>query len=145
MKIQCSITTSLLCLLLLSLNSCSSDNDDYSRYENTNPNQVSSNPVNQKSGTQVAPNYYRQGQQQAPQAQYQQPPYQQQQPYQQQYQDYYQQQPQQYQQQGGSRYYSNPYSIPPSSSYQNYDADQYYVPPTNYGTEPHQQSITDKH
>ena len=32
-----------------------------------------------------------------------------------------------------SRFYSNPYAIPPSSSgYQRYDMDQYYVPPTRY-------------
>lgn len=48
---------------------------------------------------------------------------------------YYQQQPQAYPYYGqapGSRFYSNPYAIPPSAStqYQYYDADQYYVPPT---------------
>ena len=40
--------------------------------------------------------------------------------------------PQNYQpqgQQGGSRFYSNPYAIPPATQYPNYDADQYYVPP----------------
>lgn len=49
---------------------------------------------------------------------------------------YYQQQrqPQPYPYDGraaGSRFYSNPYDIPSSSStqYQYYDADQYYVPP----------------
>lgn len=31
-----------------------------------------------------------------------------------------------------SRYYSNPYAIPPSTAYQRYDADQYYVPPNYY-------------
>jgi len=31
-----------------------------------------------------------------------------------------------------SRFYSNPYAIPPSSGYQRYDIDQYYVPPTRY-------------
>ena len=47
----------------------------------------------------------------------------------------YYQPPQQYQQQpyytpkGGSRFYSNPYAIPASNYYPNYDADQYYVPP----------------
>ncbi len=41
--------------------------------------------------------------------------------------------PPQYQQ-GGSRYYSNPYAIPPANNYypQRYDVDQYYVPPTYY-------------
>ncbi len=32
----------------------------------------------------------------------------------------------------GSRFYSNPYAIPPSTQYPYYDADQYYVPPTYY-------------
>ncbi|MDX2083496.1 MAG: hypothetical protein SFV53_05885 [Rickettsiales bacterium] len=40
--------------------------------------------------------------------------------------------PNQYQAVGGSRYYSNPYSIPPSNYNQYYDGDQYYVPPTYY-------------
>ncbi len=76
--------------------------------------------------------YYQQQQQ----YQYQQPP----QNYQQQ--QYYQRQP--YQQQnptvGGSRYYANPYAIPPSAQYpNNYDADQYYVPPAYYNNvEPQQ-------
>jgi len=36
----------------------------------------------------------------------------------------------------GSRFYSNPYAIPPSPYYQQYDGDQYYVPPTySYGME----------
>jgi hypothetical protein len=91
----------------------------------------------------IAPDYYYRQTQQAysspqgyaPQSSYQQPAsyY----PQQQQYQapaPYYQT-PQQYQQQpyygpqGGSRFYSNPYAIPPSNYYPNYDADQYYVPP----------------
>lgn len=32
----------------------------------------------------------------------------------------------------GSRFYSNPYAIPPTTQYPYYDADQYYVPPTYY-------------
>jgi hypothetical protein len=36
----------------------------------------------------------------------------------------------------GSRFYSNPYAIPPSPYYPQYDVDQYYVPPTySYGME----------
>lgn len=31
-----------------------------------------------------------------------------------------------------SRFYSNPYAIPPSNVNPRYDMDQYYVPPTNY-------------
>ncbi len=45
---------------------------------------------------------------------------------------YYQQQ--QPMQQGGSRAYSNPYSFQPSPQYPYYESDQYYVPPTYYGT-----------
>ena len=33
-----------------------------------------------------------------------------------------------------SRYYSNPYALPPRGGYPYYDADQYYVPPNSYGT-----------
>lgn len=72
------------------------------------------------------PYYYQQQQYQPPQ--YQPQPY-----------YYYPPQPQYkqpYQQQpyggAGSRFYSNPYAIPPSPQYQQYDADQYYVPPTYY-------------
>ena len=60
--------------------------------------------------------YYQQQQQYQAPAPYYQPPQQ------------YQQQPY-YTPQGGSRFYSNPYAIPPSNYYPNYDADQYYVPP----------------
>jgi hypothetical protein len=34
--------------------------------------------------------------------------------------------------QPASRFYSNPYAIPATSRYPQYDADQYYVPPTYY-------------
>jgi hypothetical protein len=40
--------------------------------------------------------------------------------------------PYQYQQ-PASRYYSNPYAMPPQNQYPYYDGDQYYVPPTYYG------------
>ncbi len=102
----------------------------------------------------ITPDYYRQPQAYsppqiyAPQASYQKQPasyY----PQQQQYQapaPYYQP-PQQYQQQPNygpqarSRSYSNPYAIPPSNYYPNYDADQYYVPPAYIqNNEPIQQS-----
>lgn len=80
----------------------------------------------------VAPDYYYR----QPQYPYQQPyppqpyppqaaPYPYQQPYPPQY-------PQRIPPQGGSRFYSNPYAIPPSDYYPQYDADQYYVPPTYY-------------
>lgn len=90
--------------------------------------------------------------QRAPDSYYRQP-----QPYYPQQQNYYQAQPQPYypQQQNygqqqqyqpapyngapGSRFYSNPYSVPQPSYYPNYDVDQYYVPPTNYNNvEPEQ-------
>ncbi|MFM7620017.1 MAG: hypothetical protein ACKO47_00225 [Alphaproteobacteria bacterium] len=41
----------------------------------------------------------------------------------------------------GSRYYSNPYAIPASPYYPQYDADQYYVPPAYYGVENQQNSM----
>ncbi|MES2961774.1 MAG: hypothetical protein V4694_05260 [Pseudomonadota bacterium] len=76
---------------------------------------------------QPAPYYPPQQQYQAP-APYYQPPQQ------------YQQQPY-YTPQGGSRFYSNPYAIPPANYYPNYDADQYYVPPAYIqNTEPVQQA-----
>jgi hypothetical protein len=31
---------------------------------------------------------------------------------------------------GGSRFYSNPYAFSSSQQYHNYDADQYYIPPS---------------
>ena len=40
--------------------------------------------------------------------------------------------PYQYQQ-PASRYYNNPYAMPPQNQYPYYDGDQYYVPPTYYG------------
>jgi hypothetical protein len=40
----------------------------------------------------------------------------------------------QYQQQPSSRHYSNPYAIAPQNQYPYYDGDQYYVPPTSYGS-----------
>jgi hypothetical protein len=45
-----------------------------------------------------------------------------------------------YQSTPGSRFYSNPYAIPPSAQYPNYDVDQYYVPPTSYYDRPESQS-----
>jgi len=124
--------------LLLCLASCGSNPPVYDRYDQV-PAQVQMQSPIQAPSRQVNQNYYPQDQRQQP---YQQPNSQQQ-PYQQQ--PYQQNQYQQYQsQQGGSRNYSNPYDIP-STPYYGYDADQYYVPPTNYGTEPYHQSIADKH
>lgn len=105
--------------LLLCLASCGYNPPVYDRYD-----QVPAQAPMQAPSRQVNPSYYRQDQRQQP---YQQNPYEQYPP-----------------QQGGSRNYSNPYEIPPTPYY-GYDADQYYVPPTNYGTEPYHQSITEKH
>lgn len=75
----------------------------------------------------VAPDYY-----------YRQPTYPQyQQPYQQPY-------PQQGYGAGGSRYYSNPYAFPAQPAYPNYDADQYYVPPTYYNNDSYQNNISNQ-
>ena len=134
--------------LILFVSACSSDPYLYDRTgfdQGTRPI-VAANP---KSPIPNAPDYYRQ-------------------PYQQNYQQGYQQQPQmyaspppvyqqpvyapppnyppQYQGGGGSRYYSNPYAMPPSTYYQRYDGDQYYVPPTYYNnveTPPKQLNQTD--
>jgi hypothetical protein len=48
-----------------------------------------------------------------------------------------QQQPAYQYQQPASRYYSNPYAMPPQNQYPYYDGDQYYVPPTYYGSPNH--------
>lgn len=39
-----------------------------------------------------------------------------------------------YQYPPASRYYQNPYAFPPQNQYPYYDSDQYYVPPSSYGT-----------
>ena len=64
------------------------------------------------------------------------PQYQQQMPQQQYYPPNYASPPYQVYPNAGSRFYSNPYAIPPSPYYPQYDVDQYYVPPTySYGME----------
>ncbi len=82
--------------------------------------------------------YYRPQQQYQP-PQYAPPQYQQPSPY------YYQQQPtyyQPYQQVAPqSRFYSDPYAIPPSTQNQYYDSDQYYVPPTYSNRSVNDQSV----
>jgi hypothetical protein len=116
--------------VLASLSTCSSSNS------------VKVNPVNStrsytKSATPNQNPYYQAPQAQRPnyQQQYQAPP-QQYYNYQQAYQPQSYQPQQQYQQPyaqpAASRFYSNPYAIPPTTQ-QNprYDVDQYYVPPTN--------------
>lgn len=88
-----------------------------------NPNAVNTRAPDYYQGGQQVPYQYQQQPygQHYQQQQYQQPQYVQPAPYAQQY-------------QGGSRYYSNPYAIPPANNYypQRYDGDQYYVPPTYY-------------
>lgn len=108
-----------ICLLLLFIFSCAGNN---SQEERASLKEV----YNQNDPTNSyyqAPSAVQQYQQQYPQYQR---PYQQQQYY----------QPQPYipptYSVPASRYYSNPYAIPPSNSYQRYDADQYYVPPNYY-------------
>lgn len=122
---------------LLTTTGCYSDPYMYDRagFESgTTPNQ---DPSMSGSQNRVAPDYYyRQpqgynnqgGQPYPPQNyQYQQPP---------QYGSPYQVYPA-----PGSRYYSNPYAIPASPYYPQYDADQYYVPPAYYGVENQQNSM----
>lgn len=116
---------------IIFLHSCGSDDPylyDRTGFESDgrpivapNPNAINtSNP----SYYQPIPSYGRQPsyQQNYQQPSYQQPNYQPQ-PYPQ---SGY---PQQY---GGSRYYNDPYAIPPSQYYPRYDSDQYYAPPNYY-------------
>jgi hypothetical protein len=125
---------SAVMLALLLVFSCSSDPYLYDRtgFDQDARPVVAPNPNSPKP---VAPDYYRQQQYGAPYQQ-QMPP-QGYAPYPQSY-GY----PQQYQG-GGSRYYSNPYAIPPATQYyQRYDVDQYYVPPTYYNNSGGQQMRT---
>ncbi len=133
-KITLKKTTIILALLLAS--SCSKDPYLYDRtgFDADARPIVAPNPDAPKA---VVPDYYRQQQYGVP---YQQMPpqgYVPTQPYPQNY-GY----PPQYQG-GGSRYYSNPYAIPPATQYyQRYDVDQYYVPPTYYNNSGGQQMRT---
>lgn len=100
------------------------------------PGAAPNNANNPNAPMKVAPDYY-----------YRQPMYPQaapQQYYPQQQQNPYQQPGYQQQVPPGSRYYSNPYAIPPSGGYYpQYDGDQYYVPPAYYNNvEPMPQSHT---
>ena len=149
----------LLCLFfgLVMFSSCSSDKyDNDSLYSSVGFEQGSMPMQGQQK---VAPDYfYRQAQGAMgggaypqgggapayPQQQYQQPqqppqypPQYQPQPQQQYYpQTYGTVAPYQVYPNAGSRFYSNPYAIPPSPYYPQYDVDQYYVPPTySYGIE----------
>ena len=105
--------------------------DYYYRQQNQNPQQQGNYP--QQQGNYPQGNYpqqqgnYPQGN--YPQGNYQYPPAQQ------------YGSPYQVNSAPGSRYYSNPYAIPASPYYPQYDADQYYVPPAYYGAETQQNSM----
>ncbi len=108
---ECTTTPNLLnvlfALILSSLFSCSASNDQVN-----SPRPVYTNPYQQQQ--QYQPQGLPQdGYYYSPKSPYQSSPYQYQQP--------------------ASRYYSNPYAMPPQNQYPYYDGDQYYVPPTSYG------------
>ena len=133
---------------LVILSSCASDKYDNDTLYNSVGFDQGSVPMSGQSQQKIAPDYfYRQaqggmggGMPQGGAPQYpQQQPYQMQQPYQppqQYYPPTYGSAPYQVYPNAGSRFYSNPYAIPPSPYYPQYDVDQYYVPPTySYGME----------
>jgi len=149
----------LALFVLLAVFSCGGDPYPYlydkAGFDSGNsPSGVRSNP---NSPNMTPPDYYRQGgagypgqasQQQPYYGQQQQPSYPQQQQQQYPQQQYGQQQPAPYyppqnSTPPGSRFYSNPYAMPPSTNqYQYYDGDQYYVPPTYYNNVERQPSST---
>lgn len=133
---------------LLILASCASDKYDNDALYNSVGFDQGSAPNMGQGQQKIAPDYfYRQaqggmgvGMPQGGAPQYlQQQPYQMPQPYQppqQYYPPTYGSAPYQVYPNAGSRFYSNPYAIPPSPYYPQYDVDQYYVPPTySYGME----------
>jgi hypothetical protein len=133
-----------LFLNLINLSSCTHDKyDNETLYNSVGFDQGSLPMTGQQK---IAPDYfYRQAQgamgapmqqQYQQQPQYQQPPQYQPQPPQYYPQTYGTVAPYQVYPNAGSRFYSNPYAIPPSPYYPQYDVDQYYVPPTySYGME----------
>ena len=140
-KTKSKILYLFLFLNIVFLSSCSRDKYDNETLYNSVGFDQGSMP-NQGSGQQkIAPDYfYRQAQGgmgggAMPNPGYQ-PQYQQQIPQQQYYPPNYASPPYQVYPNAGSRFYSNPYAIPPSPYYPQYDVDQYYVPPTySYGME----------
>jgi hypothetical protein len=133
-------------LIIFLNNSCSRDKYDNEELYNSVGFDPGTSPSNGINGGNVPPDYfYRQAQMGMNQPSYPQTPpnYPQPQPmpysapYQAQYYPpSYASPPYQVYPNAGSRFYSNPYAIPPSPYYQQYDADQYYVPPTySYGME----------
>ena len=154
-KIKTKVFIVKFCYLFLFFNlailsSCSRDKYDNEALYNSVGFDQGSLPMSGSGQQKIAPDYfYRQGQggamggamqqggipaqyppQYQPQQQYQP------QPQQQYYPQTYGSAPYQVYPNAGSRFYSNPYAIPPSPYYPQYDVDQYYVPPTySYGME----------
>jgi len=145
---RCLFASTFVVVSLFLINSCAVDDGDTYLYDKTGFD-VGASPQNLRdpnsATTRVAPDYYYRQPAYAPTpymppqaAQvYQQQPYavpmQQNyvpQPYQQPAAVYYQPQQASQVDVGGSRYYANPYAIPPSSQAARYYTDQYYVPPT---------------
>ncbi len=160
LKFMKKFTKKIIVLLIFatlqySLNSCSRDKYDNEELYNSVGFDPGTSPNNMAGGN-VPPDYfYRQakmGMNQAPYGSppqnFQQPPPNYPAPYPAQYYPpSYSSPPYQVYPNAGSRFYSNPYAIPPSPYYPQYDADQYYVPPTySYGMEqsgsPRQSSIS---
>ena len=124
-----------LLLNIVFLSSCSRDKYDNETLYNSVGFDRGSMP-NAGSGQQkIAPDYFYRQAQGGMGGGYP-PQYQQQMPQQQYYPPNYASPPYQVYPNAGSRFYSNPYAIPPSPYYPQYDVDQYYVPPTySYGME----------
>lgn len=116
------ITYFFATVLMLTISSCGKPQYVYDQVGLESGTKQNENAAPNSGG--AVPNYYYRN---APAASYGNP-YQQQAPY------YPPQQPYQ-QAPGGSRFYSDPYAIPPAAYYPTYDADQYYVPPSSYGTD----------
>ncbi|MBM3590031.1 MAG: hypothetical protein FJX30_01455 [Alphaproteobacteria bacterium] len=135
--------TAIMTLSLI-LGSCGSrDKYDNEELYNSVGFEPGTLPANSQNPVKITPDYYyRQAQMTMGQQPQYQPPYQPQPQFQnppyptQYYPPSYSSPPYQVYPNAGSRFYSNPYAIPPSPYYQQYDVDQYYVPPTySYGME----------
>ena len=140
-KTKSKILYLFLFLNIVFLSSCSRDKYDNETLYNSVGFDQGSMPNSGAGQQKIAPDYfYRQAQGgmgggAMPNPGYQ-PQYQQQMPQQQYYPPNYASPPYQVYPNAGSRFYSNPYAIPPSPYYPQYDVDQYYVPPTySYGME----------
>ncbi|NBX52935.1 MAG: hypothetical protein EBT63_04725 [Proteobacteria bacterium] len=135
--------TAIISLALTSYSCTSRDKYDNEELYNSVGFDPGTAPKTNQNPVKISPDYYYKqaqvgmGQQPQyqppyqPQPQYQNPPYPSQY-----YPPSYSSPPYQVYPNAGSRFYSNPYAIPPSPYYQQYDVDQYYVPPTySYGME----------